>query len=96
MRNHPAVVIHCLVPEESHVSTVILGASWLSQLQENLGALDVVPRLTQERMDRIDQIFPNRFFRVLIGMNRSEKMTGRLERLPVIKKWKVGVRAAKG
>ncbi|HPD52860.1 MAG TPA: aldo/keto reductase [Bacteroidia bacterium] len=41
-----------------HVSTVILGASRLSQLQENLGALDVVPRLTQERMDRIDQIFP--------------------------------------
>jgi voltage-dependent potassium channel beta subunit len=41
-----------------HVSTVILGASRLSQLQENLCALDVVPRLTQERMDRIDQIFP--------------------------------------
>ena len=41
-----------------HVSTVILGASRLSQLQENLGALEVLPRLTQDVMDRIDQIFP--------------------------------------
>jgi len=41
-----------------HVSTVILGASRISQLQENLGALEVLPRLTQDVMDRIDQIFP--------------------------------------
>ena len=38
-----------------HVSTVILGASKLSQLEENLGALDVVPLLDDEVMGRIRQ-----------------------------------------
>ena len=37
-----------------HVSTVILGASRVSQLHENLGALDVVPKLTPEVMNAID------------------------------------------
>jgi voltage-dependent potassium channel beta subunit len=39
-----------------HVSTVILGASKVEQLQENLGALDVVDRLTPAVMARIDKI----------------------------------------
>ena len=30
----------------------------MEQLEENLGALEVLPRLTQDVMDRIDQIFP--------------------------------------
>lgn len=38
------------------VSSVILGASRLSQLKDNLGALDLVPRLTPEVMQRIDAI----------------------------------------
>ena len=38
------------------VSTVILGASRLSQLQDNLGALAVTPRLTPEILARIDAI----------------------------------------
>lgn len=38
------------------VSSVILGASRLSQLQDNLGALELVPRLTPEVMQRIDAI----------------------------------------
>jgi voltage-dependent potassium channel beta subunit len=38
------------------VSTVILGASKLSQLQDNLGALAVTPKLTPEVMARIDAI----------------------------------------
>ena len=38
------------------VSTVITGASKIAQLQENLGALDVLPKLTPEVMARIDQI----------------------------------------
>jgi voltage-dependent potassium channel beta subunit len=38
-----------------HVSTVILGASKRSQLEENLGALDVVPLLDDEVMGRIRQ-----------------------------------------
>jgi voltage-dependent potassium channel beta subunit len=36
------------------VSTVILGASRLEQLQDNLGALAVTPRLTPEVLERID------------------------------------------
>jgi len=38
------------------VSTVIMGASRLSQLQDNLGALAVLPRLTPEVLARIDQL----------------------------------------
>ena len=36
------------------VSTVITGASSVTQLRENLGALDVVPRLSADFMTRID------------------------------------------
>jgi aryl-alcohol dehydrogenase-like predicted oxidoreductase len=39
-----------------HVSTVILGASRVEQLQENLGALEVVDRLTPAVMARLDKI----------------------------------------
>jgi len=39
-----------------HVSTVILGASKLSQLQDNLGALALTPKLTPEVLERIDAI----------------------------------------
>ena len=38
------------------VSSVILGASKLSQLQENLGALAVLPKLTPQVLARIDEI----------------------------------------
>ena len=38
------------------VSTVITGASRISQLRDNLGAVDVLPKLTPEVMARIDQI----------------------------------------
>jgi len=38
------------------VSTVITGASKIAQLQENLGALEVLPKLTPDVMARIDQI----------------------------------------
>jgi voltage-dependent potassium channel beta subunit len=38
------------------VSTVITGASRISQLQENLGAVDVIPKLTPQVMARIDEI----------------------------------------
>ena len=39
-----------------HVSTVILGASRPEQLTENLGALDVLPRLTPPILKKIDAI----------------------------------------
>lgn len=38
------------------VSTVITGASKMSQLKDNLGAVDVLPKLTPDVMARIDQI----------------------------------------
>ena len=38
------------------VSTVITGASKLSQLRDNLRAIDVLPKLTPEVMARIDEI----------------------------------------
>ncbi|OYX93144.1 MAG: aldo/keto reductase, partial [Sphingobacteriia bacterium 35-40-5] len=39
-----------------HVSTVILGASKAAQLKENLTSLEVVPLLTNEIMQEIDEI----------------------------------------
>jgi voltage-dependent potassium channel beta subunit len=42
-----------------NVSTVILGASKVEQLRENLNAIDVVAKLTPEVMDRIEQILGN-------------------------------------
>jgi aryl-alcohol dehydrogenase-like predicted oxidoreductase len=37
-----------------NVTTAILGATSKKQLQENLKALEVLPKLTQELMDKID------------------------------------------
>ncbi len=39
-----------------HVSTVILGASRIEQLQDNLKALDALARLTPDTLDAIDEI----------------------------------------
>ncbi|WP_296443975.1 potassium channel beta subunit family protein [Rhodoferax sp. UBA5149] len=44
------------VARNPRVSTVITGASKISQLQDNLGAVDVIAKLTPEVMARIDQI----------------------------------------
>lgn len=44
------------VAHNPRVSTVILGASRLAQLQENLGALDVLLRLTPEVLAQMDAI----------------------------------------
>jgi voltage-dependent potassium channel beta subunit len=43
-----------------HVSTVILGASRLSQLKDNLGALEHKSKVTQDVMARIDEIVGNK------------------------------------
>ena len=43
-----------------HVSTVILGASRREQLEQNLGALDVVPLLGDDVMDKIEAVLQNR------------------------------------
>lgn len=44
------------VNRNPQVSTVILGASKLSQLQDNLGALALTPKLTPDVLARIDKI----------------------------------------
>lgn len=44
------------VAKNKRVSTVITGASRLEQLKENLGAMEVVPKLTSEVLERIDAI----------------------------------------
>ena len=44
------------VAKNPRVSTVITGASKSSQLTENLGALEVMPKLTPEVMTRIDEV----------------------------------------
>jgi voltage-dependent potassium channel beta subunit len=41
-----------------HVSTVITGASSVEQLRANLGALDVLPLITDEIAERLDAISP--------------------------------------
>ena len=38
------------------VSTVITGASKMAQLTENLGALEVIPKLTPDVMARMDEM----------------------------------------
>ena len=43
-----------------HVTTAILGATKKSQLEENLKALDVLPHLTAERMQDIEDILKNK------------------------------------
>jgi voltage-dependent potassium channel beta subunit len=43
-----------------HVSTVITGASKPEQVSENMTALEVVPQLTDDVLDRIEQILDNK------------------------------------
>ena len=44
------------VAKNPHVSTVITGASTLAQMTSNLGAIEVMPKLTQEVLSRIDAV----------------------------------------
>lgn len=48
----------CVINE--HVSTVILGATSVAQLNENLNSLKVVPLLNNQVLERIDAIFENK------------------------------------
>ena len=43
-----------------HVSTVITGASNATQVEENMSALDIVPKLTDEVMQRIEDVLGNK------------------------------------
>ena len=43
-----------------HVSTVITGASRVEQLEDNLGALEVVAKLTPEVLEKIEGLLSNK------------------------------------
>ena len=43
-----------------NVTTCLLGATKVAQLEENLGALEVVSKLTEEHMEQIEQILDNK------------------------------------
>jgi aryl-alcohol dehydrogenase-like predicted oxidoreductase len=43
-----------------HVSTVITGASRASQVKENMKALDVVPQLTDDVIEKIEAVLDNK------------------------------------
>lgn len=53
----PAQLTLAWTASNPHVSTVILGASNVEQVHENLGALDALERLTPEVKARIEEIF---------------------------------------
>jgi len=55
---HHLALLWCLA--NPHVSTVILGASKLSQLKDNLKALDSRDKLTPEVLARIEEIAANK------------------------------------
>jgi aryl-alcohol dehydrogenase-like predicted oxidoreductase len=42
------------------VSTVITGASRVEQVHENMKAMEIVPKLTPEVLERIEMIFGNK------------------------------------
>jgi aryl-alcohol dehydrogenase-like predicted oxidoreductase len=42
------------------ITSVIIGASKSSQLKENLGALDVLPKLDEGILDRVESILCNK------------------------------------
>jgi aryl-alcohol dehydrogenase-like predicted oxidoreductase len=50
----PAQLAIAWCTKNPHVSTVITGASRVGQVRENMGALDVIPRLTEEVMARLE------------------------------------------
>jgi aryl-alcohol dehydrogenase-like predicted oxidoreductase len=43
-----------------NVSSVILGATKTHQLEENLKSLEVLPKLTTELMEQIDEVMGNK------------------------------------
>ena len=48
------------VARNPHTSTVILGASTREQLIENLKAIEVLPKLTPEILEKIEDILGNK------------------------------------
>ena len=51
----PAQLAIAWCAKNPHVSSVITGASRMSQLEENLGALAVIDKLTPDVLEAIDE-----------------------------------------
>jgi aryl-alcohol dehydrogenase-like predicted oxidoreductase len=50
----------CWCLKNKNVSTVILGASKVSQLEENLKCYDSLPKLTDDVMAKIEEVLQNK------------------------------------
>ena len=53
-------MLYEVITKNPHVSSVITGASRPEQVVENMKALDLVSRLSDDVMDRIEGILENR------------------------------------
>ncbi len=53
----PAQLAIAWTAANPHVSTVLLGASRVEQVHENLASLEVLAELTEERKAEIEEIF---------------------------------------
>ncbi|KAG6840420.1 hypothetical protein C0991_006814 [Blastosporella zonata] len=60
LQTTPTALALAWVAKNPNTSTVILGASSPEQLKENLKALEVLPRLTPEIMEKIEVILNNK------------------------------------
>ncbi|KAG6883957.1 hypothetical protein C0993_002501 [Termitomyces sp. T159_Od127] len=60
LQTTPAALALAWVARNPNTSTVILGATSTEQLKENLKALEVLPRLTPEIMEKIEVILSNK------------------------------------
>jgi aryl-alcohol dehydrogenase-like predicted oxidoreductase len=60
LQTTPSALALAWVAKNPNTSSVILGASSPEQLQENLKALEVLPRLTDEIMEKIEAILGNK------------------------------------
>ncbi|KAG6833273.1 hypothetical protein H0H87_009448 [Tephrocybe sp. NHM501043] len=60
LQTTPAALALAWVAKNPNTSTVILGASSAEQLKENLKALEVLPRLTSDIMEKIEVILNNK------------------------------------
>ncbi|KAF5385117.1 hypothetical protein D9615_000899 [Tricholomella constricta] len=60
LQTTPAALALAWVAKNPNTSTVILGATSPEQLTENLKALEVLPRLTDEIMEKIEAILDNK------------------------------------
>lgn len=54
----PAALAISWCSKNPRVSTVITGASRIEQIHENMKALEVLPKLTNDVMTKLDQLFP--------------------------------------